>query len=202
MQNRCIVSLGQTFLEKEIEMKPFVRVLWNTVKYNLIRILKCRNLRMNGILLLGYNTRLSVCRTSRVIFGKHVVSDGRCVIIADRGANVEIGDSVYFNEGMMISSKESVTIGSGCQFGPNVKIFDNNHCFDKEHGVLSSHDTRKITIGSHCWIAANVTILQGTMIGDRCVIGAGCVVKGNVPTASVVTQDSKVRIIPMEDKKR
>ena len=56
-------------------------------------------------------------------------------MIVDQDAKIEIGDRCYFNEGMMISAKESVVIGAGCQFGPNVKIFDNNHCFNKEQGV-------------------------------------------------------------------
>ena len=101
----------------------------------------------------------------------------------------------------MISAKESVVIGAGCQFGPNVKIFDNNHCFNKEQGVLEKHSSSGINIGKNCWIAANVTILKGTSIGDNCVIGTGCVVKGLIPSSSIVTQESKLKIAQIEDRK-
>lgn len=182
-------------------MKPYFRVGWNLMKYNLIRVLFCRNLKIQGLPLFGYNTKISVYKSSSVTLGKNIVSDGRCVIIADRDAKVEIGDRVYFNEGMMISAKKSVVIGAGCQFGPNVKIFDNNHCFDKEQGVLAKHSSSGISIGKNCWIAANVTILKGTSIGDNCVIGAGCVVKGDIPSASIVTQQNNLKIAQIEDRK-
>lgn len=181
-------------------MKPYCRVVWNMIKYNLIRCFKCKDFQIQGLPLLSYNTKLSVCKTSHVSFGKNIVSDGRCVIIADQDASIEIGDRVYFNEGIMISSKESVVIGDGCQFGPNVKIFDNNHCFDKDCGVLPEHSTAGITIGKNCWITANVTILKGTRIGNNCVISTGCVVKGTIPSNSIVSQGNILKITPIEDR--
>ena len=43
-----------------------------------------------------------------------------------------------------------------------------------------------IRIGNNCWIASNAVILKGAEIGDNCVIGAGCVVKGVIPSGSIV----------------
>lgn len=181
-------------------MKPYLKVIWNTIKYNFLKRFKCPGIELQGLVLLNYNTKLSVCKSSHVTVGKNVVSDGRCVIIVDEAASVTIGDRCYFNEGIMISAKESVTIGSGCQFGPNVKIFDNNHCFDKAHGVLAKHSAKGILIGRNCWVAANAVILKGATIGDNCVIGAGCVVKGVIPPYSIVTQGDTLKIVPMEDR--
>lgn len=181
-------------------MKPYFKVAWNMLKYNFIKVFRCSDIKINGLILLGYNTKLSVQKASHIELGKNIVSDGRCVIVVDENAKVSIGDRVYFNEGMMISSKSSISIGSGCQFGPNVKIFDNNHCFDKLHGVLTSHSSSEIQIGKNCWIAANVTILKGANIGNNCVIGAGCVVKGVIPSASIVSQKQKLKIVPIEDR--
>ena len=182
-------------------MKPYFKVAWNMFKYNLIKTFRCNDMKIRGFILLSYNTRLSVQKSSHIVLGKNIISDGRCVIVADENARIDIGEGVYFNEGMMISSKSSVSIGSGCQFGPNVKIFDNNHCFDRVHGVLSKHSSSDIQIGRNCWIAANVTILKGAHIGDNCVIGAGCVVKGKIPSASIVPQRQELKVVPIEDKK-
>ena len=157
-------------------------------------------MKINGIILLGYNTKFSVCKSSHIELGKNIISDGRCVIVVDENARVDIGDRVYFNEGMMISSKSGIFIGSGCQFGPNVKIFDNNHCFDRTHGVMASHNASEVQIGRNCWIAANVTILKGAKIGDNCIIGAGCVVKGEIPSQSIVSQNQELKIVPIEDR--
>lgn len=181
-------------------MKPYSKVLWNTVKYNIIKYFWCKNLEYRSYLLLGYNTHLSLCRTSYIKFGKNVISDGRCVIILDENASVEIGDRVYFNEGLMLSAKKYIKIGSGCQFGPNVKIFDNNHKFNREQGVLADHESEEIVIGKNCWIASNVTILKGVHIGDNCVIGAGCTIKENIPSSSIVTQKNTIVVKQIENK--
>ena len=45
-----------------------------------------------------------------------------------------------------------------------------------------------IEIGKHCWIGANTTVLRGTKIGNNVVIGAGCVIKGEIPDGTVVIQ--------------
>ena len=163
-------------------MKPYFRTIWNSIRYSLLCHLRCKNLIFKFPNLLGYNTRLVVDKTSYVYVGKKVISDGRCSIIADKNARIEIGEGVYFNEGMMISSKKSVVIGAGCQFGPNVKIFDNDHCFNKKQGVLSKHNMER-----------------GSVIGDNCVIGAGCIVKGNIPIASIVTQENSLKIVSLKE---
>ena len=99
----------------------------------------------------------------------------------------------------MISCLEEVSIGAGCRFGPNVKVFDNDHKFSARGGVSQEHTTSPVTIGDHCWLGANVTVLRGTEIGDNCVIGAGCVVKGSIPAGSLVTQSRKLDIRPIRD---
>ena len=82
----------------------------------------------------------------------------------------------------------------------NVKIFDNDHYFDEENGVSSRHISAPVYIGKRCWIGTNVVILRGTQIGDNCVIGAGCVVKGNIPAGSIVTQSRKLIIRPIKER--
>ena len=102
----------------------------------------------------------------------------------------------------MISCLESVSIGAGCRFGPNVKVFDNDHKFSARDGVSQEHETTPITIGNHCWLGANVIILRGSKIGDNCVIGTGCVVKGTIPTGSLVTQSRTLDIRPIQDEEK
>ena len=63
-----------------------------------------------------------------------------------------------------------------------------NHVFSdadktiREQGV--SH--KGIKIGSNCWIGAKVTILDGAVVGDGCVIAAGAVVRGTFPENCVI----------------
>ena len=153
-------------------------------------------LKVPLISLLSKDTRIIVKKGGVISIGDRVSSDGRTVMIADECAEIVIGDGVYFNEGIMISAKKGVSIGDGCQFGPNVKVFDNNHRFDC-NGVRADHISERIAIGNNCWLASNVVVLKGAAIGDHCVIGAGCIIDRNIPANSIVKQNDHLMITPI-----
>lgn len=111
---------------------------------------------------------------------------------------LDIGDKVFFNRGCMISCHQKVSIGKGCVFGPDVKIYDNDHFFSSEGLDLSRHKLGDISIGEGTWVAANVVILRDTHIGKHCVIGTGAVVKGEVPDHSIVTSERSLNIRPIK----
>jgi acetyltransferase-like isoleucine patch superfamily enzyme len=79
-------------------------------------------------------------------------------------------------------------------FGPGVKIFDNNHQHSPETGVSGQLNTAPIFIGDNSWVASDAIILKGTHIGKNCVIGAGCIVRGEVPDGSMVIIKSHLTI--------
>lgn len=182
-------------------MKPYLLVIHNKIRCTYLH-LRCRNFSAAGIEMLGRDTKIRVNSDSRVRLGERIISDGRCVIIVGSNAELCIGTRVYFNENSMISCKSLVKIGDGCLFGPNVKVFDNDHRFSARDGVSQAHTTAPVSIGNHCWLGANVTILKGTQIGDNCVIGAGCVVTGIIPAGSLVTQSRVLEIRPIRDEER
>ena len=182
-------------------MKPYLRVIYNYIKLYCTKLMR-QKIEFHPIQLFGWNTKFAIQKGATVHFGKHIASDGRCVIVVDRGADLSIGDGVYFNEGAMISCKSSVKIGSGCKFGPNVKIFDNDHKFDAENGVGNEHISKSISIGQNCWIASNCVVLKGTKIGDNCVVGAGVVVHGTIPASSVVTASQDICIKSIKEKEK
>lgn len=41
-------------------------------------------------------------------------------------------------------------------------------------------------IGNDCWIGAKATILDGTVIGNHCIVAAGAVVKGTYPDNVII----------------
>lgn len=125
---------------------------------------------------------------SKLQMGKNMQFRKGFSLIIDELGGVSIGDNVFFNNYCSVCSMNSISIGNGTIFGENVKIYDHNHiykdvnCPIKEQGYTSA----PIRIGSHCWVASNVTILKGVTIGDNCVIGAGCVIYKDVPNGSIV----------------
>ena len=101
---------------------------------------------------------------------------------------IEIGDKCFFNNGCSLNANKYIHIGEGTIFGENVKVYDHNHRFRdfskpiKEQGFSDG----EVVIGKHCWIGSNVALLKNTHIGDNCVIGAGCVVDGEIQDNTLV----------------
>lgn len=88
-----------------------------------------------------------------------------------------------------------VSIGDNCIFGESVKIYDNNHTFNLDKNIKDSgYHISNVEIGDDCWIGNNVVVLKGTIIGSHCVIGAGCVVSGNILDNSLVTSNRELKI--------
>ena len=123
----------------------------------------------------------------KIIWNNSTFRNNFKLAIEDKG-KVEIGKNVFFNNGCSIFARNKIAIGEGCLFGENVKIYDHNHRFvnPKLQIKQQGYTLGKITIGRHCWICSNVIILKDTTIGDNCVIGAGCIIKGNVPENTIV----------------
>ena len=132
---------------------------------------------------------LEVHGKGRIRLGSFNQNRGNLYLVAD-GGRIEIGDHCFFNTGCCVTSVESVRIGSGCKFGNNLVIVDHDHNFKNDDGpeFISS----PVIIGNSNWIGANVTILRGTKIGNGCVIGAGSVVKGDIPDGSRIIQKRNI----------
>lgn len=117
-------------------------------------------------------------------------------LIISSGGQINIGENVAFNRNYILICRNNITIGSNTIFGPGVTIYDHDHKFNA-NGIQSDFNYGSVIIDNGCWIAANVTILRNTHIGEGCVIGAGTVVKGEIPPHSLVTNDRGLNIVPI-----
>ncbi|HEX2825123.1 MAG TPA: sugar O-acetyltransferase [Burkholderiales bacterium] len=100
----------------------------------------------------------------------------------DYGANIELGERVFFNFNCVVLDVCRVTIGDYTLFGPAVQIYTPMHPFEAELRRKQEYG-KPVTIGSDVWVGGGAIILPGVRIGDRAVIGAGSVVTRDVPDA-------------------
>lgn len=98
-----------------------------------------------------------------------------------------IGDRVRLGHRVAIAAMNRVEIGAGTNVASGCYISDNNHSIDPEGPPYRDQPiTGSVTkIGKSVWIGHNVCVLAGATIGDRAVIGAGSVVRGEIPPYSV-----------------
>lgn len=97
---------------------------------------------------------------------------------------LSIGTGMFCNRGVMLAAMREVTIGDDVRLGERVSIIDHNHVIeplDDLAGRFGAYEAAPIVIGNRVLIGANCVILAGARIGDNAVIGAGSVVRGEIP---------------------
>lgn len=108
------------------------------------------------------------------------VSFSNCVQIIAQGGCVTISEDVFIGVGCMIICKESIVIGKDTQIAEYVVIRDQDHRTDSRPIKDSGFHISPIHIGSDVWIGCKASILRGSTVGDRSVIGAHALVRSHI----------------------
>lgn len=116
----------------------------------------------------------------------------------DYGANITLGNNVFFNFNCIILDPAPVTIGSNVLFGPAVQLCTAAHPMRASERRTWREFARPIEIGSDVWTCAGAIICPGVRIGSRSVIGAGSVVIRDIP-ADVLASGNPCRVIRQLD---
>ena len=103
-------------------------------------------------------------------------------------------DGVFINNSCSFNCMERIEIGAGTMMGEGVRFYDHDHIYTAEKIEKWQWTTAPIRVGRDCWIGSNVTILKGVTIGDNTIIGAGCLIRNDIPSNSVVYQDRNLII--------
>jgi maltose O-acetyltransferase len=114
----------------------------------------------------------------------------------DYGVHTSIGYDTFINVNFMLIDDAPVTIGNRCLFGPAVQLVTALHPLratdrrtdrvEIDAGAASWRTmAAPITVGDEVWLGSGVIVLPGVSIGDRCTVGAGSVVTGDIPPDSL-----------------
>ena len=166
-------------------------------------------------ILLGRNTIL-FSKENFIFLGKNIHIDRDCYIDALSKNGIQFGNNVSIQKRVIIECTGSIKyLGKGLILGNNVGVGSNSFLgcaggieigddtiignfvsFHSENHNYKDYNTpirlqgvnhRGIKIGKNCWIGAKVTILDGTVLGDGCIVAAGAVVNGKeYPENSII----------------
>lgn len=180
-----------------LNIKRVLSVSQDLLRNLLLKIGRGKCLTIHLLSHIGKSNVIRVRNGGQMVLGR--IYTGMGAVLSCPGGIMNIDDGVYFNGHVYVVARGEIKIGRGCLIGPNVCIVDHDHRFGSE-GVGSDYRVGSVHIGAHCWIGANVVILRNTKIGDGCVIGAGTVIKGEIPAHSKVipSRDFKISSIPKE----
>ena len=127
---------------------------------------------------------------SGTVVGQHVSITAGTVPGQDLGpaSLLRIGDGCVIGRGSHIVAHQRVDIGDDVFTGPYVYITDQNHGYaDPEVPIGRQWPANApVSIGAGSWLGAGAIVLPGSCIGRHVVVGAGSVVRGQVPDHCVV----------------
>tara|TARA_B110000196_G_scaffold319212_1_gene336565 strand:- start:3107 stop:3751 length:645 start_codon:yes stop_codon:yes gene_type:complete len=165
-------------LLKKIYLSPlglFISIIMNVLRFFTKPFMVYGYFSKNGLL---KNTRIS---STTSIINKN---------------NLKVGDNCWIWHHSIIDASNGVEIGEGVQIGAFVGIFTHSShvairllgtdFINKDSSDRVGYVRAPVSIGDYSFIAASAVIMPGTNIGKGCVIGAGSIVKGDIPDYSIV----------------
>ncbi len=103
--------------------------------------------------------------------------------------NLRLGDRATIQTQTIIDLADQVILESDVTVSAGVAIFTHEDCGAKLGKPLAEHyPPRKgpVTLKRGCWIGARATVLCGVTVGECAVVGAGSLVREDVPPWTIV----------------
>lgn len=156
-----------------------------------------------GLLALRHRAKLFgqcyVDRSVRII-GWHCVSLGRNVVIGAGGwlnvnnrrvgrKTLQIGDNSFIGRNNFFTVGESIVLREYCLTASNCSFIGSSHNIaDPFSPYISTGTTStyKIYVGVNCFLGYGAMVIGNVRIGHGSIVGAGSVVRGDVPPFSIV----------------
>jgi len=108
-----------------------------------------------------------VCKDADILIGSHVNIGTNVKIIAANQGKIEIGSSI--------------DIGSGSHFSGGSYDYSATDLLPSSQRI----ETKGIILEDLTWVGAGVIILDGVVIGNKSIIGAGAVVTTDIPKMTI-----------------
>lgn len=137
-----------------------------------INAISHEGLQLGNNVIIGRQTTISCCPNPMII--------GKGISI---GNNTSLGTHGFYGGmgGLIIGN--DVLIGNYVSFHPENHRYDEINTLIRKQGVYYKGG---IKIGNNCWIGAKVTFLDGSSIGDGCIVAAGSVVTKKFPDNVII----------------
>ena len=115
----------------------------------------------------------------------------RILVAAHKSQGVKfIGTPEYIQLDAYLDASGGLTLSEGVVISTKVIILSHDWSWLKRVSNIENYRQRgayaPVVIGKHSFIGAGAILLPGSTIGCNCIIGAGTVVKGQVPDYSIV----------------
>jgi maltose O-acetyltransferase len=97
------------------------------------------------------------------------------IIISGNPLNIEIGDNVTLNAGVILNTHEKIKIGNNSRLSNGVQL--HTTYLDVES---RRHIDKPIILKENIWLASNVVVNANSTIGKNSIVGANSFINGTV----------------------
>lgn len=180
-------------------------------------VLKNVNISLKGNLHIGKGSILNngyLLRNVRFVIDGNLIIGERnriqCDFLIRYGGNVNIGNSNNINPESEIRCDERISIENYNQISYKVFIWDTNthniYSAKKRRELTDIHypvfgyeyekpQTKPVKIGNDCWVSRDVSILKGTQLKDKCIVGLKTILSNKViEESSTVVSNNELKI--------
>lgn len=185
-----------------IIISRFVMAIRGILHFNKIGVfiaqsttIKCKSkISLKGTMSIARDCYIDALSKNGIVLGKNFSLGKKSSIectgnIQNIGLGFTAGNNVGIGSYSFLGCAGGLSIGDDTIIGNYVSFHCENHNYsDSKLPIRLQGVNRKgIKIGKSCWIGAKVTILDGTNVGDGCIIAAGAVLTGkSFPTNSII----------------
>jgi acetyltransferase-like isoleucine patch superfamily enzyme len=156
-------------------------------------------LKISGNFYIDPTVQIIGCRQT-IIGNNSVISEGSWININNRdtksktfqlGDNCFVGKNNFFSVGKRIIIRDYCLTAIDCKFVCSTHIYKNPFYPYITTGTTSDDE---IYVGVNCFFGVGATVIGNVRIGHGSVIGAGSVIRNDIPPFSIVTGDPGIII--------
>ncbi len=130
----------------------------------------------DNVSILG-NIDLRNRENGKIIFRDNVTIERDCRFVSAREGIIEVGEGSIVTAFAILNGGSNILIGKDCIIGPRASINANEHRFQKDKPIREQGFVHApVIIEDDCWIATNVSINKGVLIGKGSVVASYSVV--------------------------
>jgi acetyltransferase-like isoleucine patch superfamily enzyme len=153
---------------------------------------KCHGrVQVNGIATIYNRGKIQIGSGARINSGKFknmIGGDTRTSIVVTPNGTLTIGDNLSMSNSAIVCAN-GITIGDNVMIGGSCKIWDTDfHPIDpvmRKADPNKNYKTRPIVIKNNAFIGGCSIILKGVTIGENAIVGAGSVVRSDIPANEI-----------------
>ncbi len=108
-------------------------------------------------------------------------------VLTKLGVGVRMGRNSSIDAYSFIGAAGGVFIGENVVMGQHISFHAEDYNYSRVDCPIRDQGTRRkgIVVEDDCWIGSNTVFLDGSHVERGCVIGAGSIVRGEIPAYSI-----------------